>query len=135
MNKDGTRHDPETIALGLSKIARIRTQLREPNPGTAPTSGAPQARTPADDSRPVDDEHMSLDNDQWTPDRIATDMASAAMRDDLQGRVVRLEAEVAQLRAALAAVLNAAATGLQAPASAVDPARSDSFSRPSTPDT
>ena len=63
-------------------------------------------------------------------------MAAASVRDDLRGRVVRLEVEVSQLRSALAAVLSAAAAGLHATANEVEPDTSESDLRASsTPDT
>jgi hypothetical protein len=44
---------------------------------------------------------------------MVAEMAAGAERDRLEERVRHLEREVAQLRAALASVLDAAATGLR----------------------
>ena len=48
-------------------------------------------------------------------DQINAEMAGAAEREHLESRVVQLEAEVRQLRNALATILDAAATGIAAP--------------------
>jgi len=48
-------------------------------------------------------------------DQINAEMAGAAEREHLESRVVQLEAEVRQLRNALATILDAAASGIAAP--------------------
>jgi len=115
MSADGTRHDPETIARGLSKVAEIRAQLAERNPNMrrrrATEAGPPRAPSPP--ARPIVNEHTILD--EWSPDKISAEMAAGSERDQLQARVDRLESEVSQLRSALAAVLTAASTELHAP--------------------
>lgn len=115
MTTDGTRHDPETIALGLSKIAEIRAQLAGGRPRPAGTHGADDVQPPQSTETPLPHrvQHAKTEHREWSADRMTAEMAAAAARDDLQARVTSLEAEVLQLRSALAAVLNAAADGLQ----------------------
>lgn len=100
--------DDDTIALGHRHIAALRAQLNRRH--TTPTPPAPPTTPPIHGA-------ADIGGDAYT-DRMVADMAAGAERDRLAARVTQLETEVAQLRAALAAILHTAAN-------AVDPAPSD----------
>ncbi len=86
---------PETIELGRREVERLRARLRSPKPVAEPHV----AETDAADS--------------FGPDRMLAEMAAAGERDQLVTRVAQLEAEVAHLRAVLAAVIETAAGGVR----------------------
>lgn len=102
------RLDDGTIATGRAHIEKIRAQLNPGQPSRGP-SERQQSETP-----PTPAVAAPTSEPDWSPDRISAELAAGAERDWLAARVEALEQEVAQLRAALASVLAAAADGLQA---------------------
>lgn len=110
MSDDRFKHDPETIEIGRRAIARIRRQLNPLGDHDAPSSETDHFATV--ESSPRIHERSVATDDEFSIDRVRAAMAAGAEREYLERRVTDLESEVQHLRAALAAVLQAASSGL-----------------------
>jgi len=97
--------DSATVERGRRHIARIRAQLNPLGERDQPTSR----------ENPISASRLAERSERMSVDQINAEMAGAAEREHLESRVVQLEAEVRQLRNALATILDAAASGIAAP--------------------
>ncbi len=123
MGDDGPpRIDERDRQVGLEHLRALRAELRpsrpagdeqaEPQEGTS--GGHPQREATKDAAVDLE-RQLSTTDSTLTVDRMNAEMSAAAEREHLERRVATLEAEVAHLRQALAAILRTAASAVTGP--------------------
>lgn len=98
-------HDPETVRVGLESIARIRAQLASQSAKQHQIEERPRHQYAVQHAAPASQVEPSVD-------QMRVDMALASEREQLLATIRQRDARIAQLEVTLAAVVRAAAGGI-----------------------